>query len=86
MLPRTLKEVNCYAFAGCGNLRLISVEDGCEAGLLISRVPNSTKVCLSPETMVGGVKLQDLENCKEVVIPDGVERVGNHWFWGCGVE
>ena len=86
MLPKTLKEANCYAFADCKNLRLINVEDGCGASLRDTRVPDSTKVCLPPETMVGEVKLLDLRNCKQIVIPDGIERIGNHWFWGSLVE
>ena len=28
----------------------------------------------------------DLRNCKEAVIPEGAERIGNHWFWGSEVK
>lgn len=28
----------------------------------------------------------DLRDCKQIAIPDGVERIGNWWFWGSGVE
>ena len=23
---------------------------------------------------------------KDVVIPEGIEKIGNHWFWGSGIE
>ena len=62
-LPKTLKDANGYAFADCGNLKVISVENGCSAGFYDTRVSNSAKVDLPPETMVGGVKLRDLRNC-----------------------
>ena len=32
-LPKTLKEIGCYALDGCSNLKVISVEDGCNASL-----------------------------------------------------
>ena len=33
-----------------------------------------------------GKSLQRLRKLKEAVIPDGVERVGNYWFWDSGIE
>ena len=36
--------------------------------------------------MVGGVRIWDLRDCKNIVIPEGVKRIGNHWFWGSEVE
>ena len=38
------------------------------------------------DTMAGDVRVWDLRNQKRVVIPDGVERVGDYWFCRCGVE
>ena len=32
------------------------------------------------------MKVWDLRKCKQVVIPEGVERIGSCWFWGSGVE
>ena len=39
-----------------------------------------------PETMAGNVKVWNLRDCKQVVIPNGIERIGNYWFWGSEVE
>ena len=36
--------------------------------------------------MVGDKKIWDLRNCKYVVIPERMERIGNHWFWGSGIK
>lgn len=36
--------------------------------------------------MAGNMKVWELRNCKNVVIPEGTEIVGNHWFWGSGIE
>lgn len=27
-----------------------------------------------------------LRALRSVTIPEGAERIWNHWFWGCGVE
>ena len=36
--------------------------------------------------MAGSKRVWDLRELRDVVIPDGVERIGNHWFWGSGIE
>ena len=23
---------------------------------------------------------------KEIISPEGTEKIGNHWFWGSGIE
>ena len=38
------------------------------------------------ETMVRSLKLWDLRELKEVSIPSGAERIGNHWFYRCDIE
>ena len=60
--------------------------DGCQASLLCAEVPDSTKVGLLPEAALGNIKIWDLRTLRDVVIPDGVERIGNHWFWGSDTE
>lgn len=32
------------------------------------------------------MKVWDLKELKDVAIPNGVEKIGNHWFWGSDVE
>ena len=39
-----------------------------------------------PETMAGNVRVWSLRACKQVIIPEGVERIGSRWFWGSDVE
>ena len=62
------------------------MEDGSEVGLYGAGVPDTAKVGPQPETIAGCVKVWDLKELKDVVIPDGVEKIGNHWFWGSDVE
>ena len=37
-------------------------------------------------TMAGRACVWDIRALKDVVIPDGVERIGSRWFWGSGIE
>lgn len=85
-LPKTLKETGRYAFAECDSLQQIYVEDGCEVQLSDAGVPNSTEVGPPTETMMGNIKVWDLKRCRELIIPEGIERIGNHWFWGNNFE
>ena len=55
-------------------------------GLSDLKMPDSTKIGPLPETMIGNIRVWDLRNCKEVIIPEGTERIGNHWFYRCGIE
>ena len=49
-------------------------------------MPGYTKVGPPPETMLGNAKIWDLKELKDIVIPDGVEKIKNYWFWGAEVE
>ena len=62
------------------------MEDGCEVDLYLAGVPDSTQVGPFLETAVGSVRVWDLRKCKHVVIPEGAERIGNHWFYGCDIK
>ena len=35
---------------------------------------------------MGSTRVWDLRNLKQVVIPEGIERIGNQWFWGSDIE
>ena len=74
------------ALFNCDNLKIIHLDAGCEASLYEAGTPDSTIIDLPRETMVGDVMLLDLRNCKHVVIPDGVEKIGNHWFCSSETE
>ena len=75
-----------HTFSGCESLKKIYVADGCEADLSNLKIPDSTKVGPPPETMIGNARLWDFRDCKNIVIPDGVERIGNYLFWGSEAE
>ena len=36
-----------------------------------------------PKTLIGNIKVWDLMKQKDIIVPDGVEKIGNHWFCGC---
>ena len=56
------------------------MEDGCEASFSNAGVPDSVKVGSPPETMLGNARVWDLKELEDVVVPDGVEKIGSYWF------
>ena len=85
-LPRTWRRIGHETFRDCDSLHRIYVEDGCETDLHWAEVPDSAQVGPLLDTMANGVSIWALRNCKQVAIPEGTERVGNSWFYGCDVE
>ena len=85
-IPASVKEIAPDAFRNCDGLKVIYVEDGCEASLYDVRIPNSVRIGPPPELMMGDVNVWDFRDCRQLVIPEGVERIGNHWFFGSDVE
>ena len=85
-LPKTLKETSYYTFSNCSKLKKVYVEDGCKTYRFGVNMPSSTEVVPAPGTMMGNENVWDLRNCKKLVIPEGIERIGNHWFWGSEIE
>ena len=85
-IPGTLMCVCWGVFCKCKSLKTVFVEDGCSADLSLTEVLRSAKVGPPPDTFVGGVKVWDLRKQKEIVFPEGAERIGNHWFYGADVE
>ena len=49
-------------------------------------VPEATVVSLLPTVMAGKLRVRDLKDLRYVIIPDGVEKIGSYWFWGCDIE
>lgn len=85
-LPKALRQVCDGAFADCAALAAVYVEDGCEAGLQCADLPDSTRIVLPSVTLPGGKLLEDLRQMKEIIIPEGTEKIGNYWFYGCEAE
>lgn len=74
-LPGTLNCVGTNAFSNCRNLRMIYVENGCEVCLSGAGIPESAKMSPSPEAMAGSARIWDLRQLKDVVVPEGVEKI-----------
>lgn len=85
-IPKSVKDIDEETFYGCENLQIIYVEDGCAADFCWIKISDSTKVGPLPETMAGSEKVWDLRNCKHAIIPVGVEKIENNWFWGSDIE
>ena len=85
-LPKKLKKIGESAFENCESLKIIHLDDECEASLYEAEIPDSTIIDLLRDTAVFDMKLLDLKNCKHVVIPDSVEKIGSHWFCGSEIE
>ena len=71
-------------FYHCRSLKVIWVEDGCAAD--VREIVDSQVSVFSAQTKLGGLFLRELRQLREVVIPDGVERIGDSWFRNSGVE
>lgn len=84
-LPSTLTEIGETTFKDAC-VKTVYVDEDCEVNLLELQIPKSTKVGPPPTTLVGTVRIWDLREPKDVVVPDGVEKVNNYWFWGSEVE
>ena len=85
-LPGTLKKIGDGTFCGCDNLKTVYVEDRCEISLADAGVPDSANVIPLPTPTIGGIDIQDLRKMKNVVIPEGTEKIGNYWFWDSWME
>ena len=59
--------------------------DGFRTDLLQCPIPSSTRFEYQA-AIAGNVRIRDFREMREVIIPDGVERIGNYWFYGTEVE
>lgn len=80
-IPKSVEEVGSDVFRNCENLNKICVEDGCKASFVNTGVPYQTSVITLSTTLVGSMSIYDLRQMKDVVIPEGVKKIGNYWFW-----
>ena len=61
------------------------MEDGCEFLFSAALVPASVRIGPALTQMAVGKCVWDLRRLRDVAIPDGVEAIGNHWFYGSGI-
>ena len=89
-LPSTLEKIGDNTFAGCYSLEVVWVEDGCTLDISerisINNHLTYYVAVLPAKAMAGDVLLRDLRQLREVVIPEGVDKVGDHWFSHSNVE
>ena len=85
-LPSTLKKIGEYTFSSCEGLKIIYLEDECLAELVDTVIPKFTSIIPLSVVLPGGMSLQSITSLKNVVIPEGTERIGNKWFWGSRIE
>lgn len=84
--PSRLQVIDQSAFDGCAHLKTIYVEDGCGFKIPATGVLSSVSVGPPEEAKTGGARIWDLRKLGEIVIPDGVEKIGNHWFCGSDIQ
>ena len=82
-LPGTLRQIDKNVFHGCSSLKRVYAEDGCGAALASVWIPPSVVVGPLPNTMAGTENVWGLRTRDVITIPDGVERIGDFWFYGC---
>lgn len=82
-LSGRLREVRKGAFKNCNELRTIYVAGGCEVDL-----SNFSPGVITVVPLSGTVPrwLRDMREQKDVVIPEGTEKLGDRWFWGSEIE
>ena len=74
-----LEEIGDNAFRNCSNLKAIYVQDGCIVSVR-EAVKNLVQVLPPKQTVVGDSLLWDLRALGDVVLPEGVQRIGDYWF------
>lgn len=80
-----LRLIGGACFAGCDRLEVIFVESGCAVDVRRC-VGDRVRIAVEGRISVGGQSLEALRAARELVIPDGVEEVGDYWFEGSGIE
>lgn len=78
-LPSTLEKIGDNTFCGCLRLKVVWVRDGCRVN--VKRCVNDSVAVLP--MMQGSLSLRDLRTQNDVVIPEGVQEIGEGWFKRC---
>ena len=84
-VPGTLKEISRKMFCDCPNLRVVWVGEGCTANVRES-VGESVEVLPAREAMFGSHFVWDLFRLREIVIPEGVERIRDYGLCNGEIE
>lgn len=84
-IPKTVKTIGVNALASSKGHVFICVEDGFGCSISYASGPASASVFHPSKTTAWGRPLSELCKLREVVVPEGAERIGNQWFWGSSV-
>lgn len=85
MLPGTLRKISGPVFDGCDNIQVVWVGDECIPDVK-DYICGSARILPAKGITVGSQLLWDLRALSEVVIPEGIEKIGSHWFSSSGIE
>ena len=77
MLPDTLEEVGSYVFGDCPKIKTIWVGNSSVADSVRGDSSCDSVILPARSTMVGDKLLRDLRKQKDVVIPEGVQEIGD---------
>lgn len=69
----------------CWWLRVVFVESGCRVQTFRAGVPENAEICPLARTPMD-MCVQTLRHIKVLVIPDGLRKIGDHWFSCSAVE
>lgn len=82
--PQSLRTIGDNAFGACGRLRVVFVHEGYLREIRQS-LPQHVTLFWN-QTIIGNLPLQSYRMLKDVVVPDFVERIEDHWFAGSAIE
>lgn len=85
-LSKIFMTVHKGVFIDCNKLKFIYVSDKCNMFLSDENILNFTQVGPPSKTMAGTMSVWNLRALKNVNIPEGVDRIGNHWFYGSEIK
>ena len=87
ILPDALERMGAGVFHWCFKIKVIWVGNSSVAKRLRSYYRRDSVVILpARSTMVGNKFLWDFRKLRDVVIPEGVQEIGEQWFKNTGVE
>ena len=73
-------------FAECQRLRVNYAAEDCDPVLFYASLLPSTIVGPPLDSTVQGVSVWGLRKLRDVVIPEGTEKIGGYWFWGSRIK
>ena len=74
VLPGTLREIRGPVFDGCSNLKVVWVGGKCTVNIR-ANVAESVEIQSADKVRLGDYLIWDLQKLKEIVIPDGTEKI-----------